>query len=427
MWKNTGMDGTYVDSKGISPRLEVKYDLHGDNQHLFTGTYGHFRSAMSPGAMSSVFTHRPGMEVSRYFWDTGTGTPSAPEWVSKSAIQTPSNYGFLYSQMDENLQYAVAPGFKPSGTNEITVSYRRSFANGGSFRATGIYRSFTDLWVAVQTGEPVMVNGMLQQYAYLRRLEIDPNAKREHKGIELEWQYPLYRSATQNLSFQGSWTINRTKGTNVHREGNVATDYRSYALWSALGVPEEEYNPFGEYRFSPHNVVKAWLVWFLGDKGGISHTFSLLGNYTHGGPFNITATRNLNTELEAYDKYWGRANGKRADINITTNFPTYINGRGSFTDNDTYYVDLKWNLTIPLKGRLQAFSEVTVGNLFNTVLPNGSRAGVDGAVSMRFPVQSGNWAYNYTGGMRVDQFDRFGLVNSRAYIRSFGLECGLRF
>jgi hypothetical protein len=430
MWQTTGLYGKYVDSKGISPRLEIKYDMLGDNQHLFTGTFGHFRPTLGSGSMGSTFTQRPGQIATRYFWDKGAGTPTAPEWVTKEDILTPANYGFLYSVEDQNLLYGVDPNLKPAGTNEITFSYRRSFANGGSFRATAIYRTFTDIWNATGTGIPVMTNTELQTYGgYFTRLEIDPDAKREHKGIELEWQYPLYRSATQYLSFQGSWTINRTKGTNVHREGNAGTVLnRAYALWSALGIPEEEYNPYGEYRFSPHNVVKAWLVWSLGDKGGITNTFSLLGNYTHGGPFNITATRNLNTADPAYDAFFERTIfGTRSSVGIPTSFATYLNGRGRFTDSDTFYVDFKWNFTIPIKGRLQAFSEITVGNIFNTVIPNGSRALVDGAVSMRFPVASGNWAYNYTGGMTIDQFDRFGLVNSRAYIRSFSLECGLRF
>jgi len=379
--------------------------------------------------MGSVFTQRQGQIATRYFWSEGTGTPTAPEWVPKSKIQDPNNYKFVYSVDDQNLLYTVDPSLKPTSTHEITASYRRSFANGGSFRATAIYRKLTDIWTATGTGKPIMTNDVLKTYGgYLARLEVDPNAKRDYKGIELEWEYPLYRSANQNLSFQGSWTINRAKGTNFYREGNLASVYYRYDLWSSLGVPKDEYNPTGEYRFSPHNVVKAWLMWSLGDQGGIKHTFSLLGNYSHGGPFNMTATRNLNQDAEIYDKYFERTvSGTRSSVGIPTNFTAYINGRGRFTDNDDYFVDFKWNFTIPLKGRLQAFSEITVGDVFNTVIPSGIADTYYGYLSMRFPVASGNWAYNYTGGMTVDQFDRFGAINRRAHARSFTLECGFRF
>jgi len=431
MWNASGVNGTYVDTKGISPRLEVKYDLHGDNQHLFTGTYAHFRSTVGSGSMGGAFEQKSGQESRRYFWDQGTGTPTAPQWVEKKDITDKDNYGHLYTITDNSLLYGVDPDLTPTNNIEYTISYRRGFANGGSFRATGIYRDFKDIWTIAATGTPVMTNPVFETYGgYYARLEINPNAKRVHKGIELEWQYPLYRSANQNLNFQGSWTINRTTGNNPHLEGNNNYHYQAlrYPLFQALGLSESEYNPVGEYRFSPHNVVKAWLVWFLGSRNGISNTFSLLGRYTHGGPFNLIATKYMDTSNQAYVNYWKPTHlGTISTVGQANTFRSYINGRGRFTDNDNYDSDFKWSFSIPIKGRLQIFSEFSVYSIFNTVIPWGSPNTPDGTVSMRFPVASGTWAANYTGGMVVDQFDRFGLVNQRGGNRAYSLECGIKF
>jgi len=430
-WDASGISGSYINTSGISPRFEVKYDLLGNNQHLFTFSYAHFRGTIGSGSMGGVFEEKSGQQTSRYFWDKGTGTPDNPQWVEKSDIQNPDNYGFLYSIADSSVLYGTDPNLKPTNTIEYTLSYRRGFANGGSFRITGIYRDFKDIWSIHGTGTPVITNELLQVYGgYFARLEVNPNGKREHKGIEMEWEYPLYRSAHQNLRFQGSWTINRTRGNNPHMEGNNSYHYQvvRYALYDALGYTEDEYNPIGEYRFSPHNVVKTWLVWALGSRNGISNTFSLLARYTSGGPFNLTATRNLNQSDPNYLNFWTPTHlGTISDTGKTTTMRSYINRRGRFTDNDTYDADFAWNFTIPIKGRLQFFSEFRVYSIFNTIIPWGNTATPDDTVSMRFPVASGNWAYNYYGGMTVDAFDRFGLVNQRSGNRTYGLECGLRF
>ncbi|MDR0499031.1 MAG: hypothetical protein LBH03_04770, partial [Holophagales bacterium] len=287
------------------------------------------------------------------------------------------------------------------------------------------------IWTIAATGKPVITNPVFETYGgYYAELKVNPDAKREHKGIEMEWDYPLFRSANQNLRFQGNWTINRTKGNNPHLEGNNSYHYQilRYDLFQALGLSEDDYNPMGEYRFSPHNVVKAWLVWSLGDRNGINNVFSLLSRYSHGGPFNIIATRNMDLTHPGYINYWQPTHlGTISQTGIGSTWRNYINGRGRFTDNDTYDADFKWSFTIPIKGRVQIFSEFSVYSIFNTLIPWGAPNEPDGTVSVRFPVASGNWAPGYTGRMVVDTFDRYGLVNARGGNRTYGLSCGFKF
>ncbi|MDR0499144.1 MAG: TonB-dependent receptor, partial [Holophagales bacterium] len=128
-WMASGVNGKYIDSSGISPRFEIKYDLSGDNQHLFTASYAHFRGTISSGAMGGVFEQKPGQQSTRYFWDKGTGTPENPQWVTMDELLNESNYGLEYSVADNSVLYGVDPSLQPTTTIEYTVSYRRAFAN----------------------------------------------------------------------------------------------------------------------------------------------------------------------------------------------------------------------------------------------------------------------------------------------------------
>jgi hypothetical protein len=353
--------------------------------------------------------------------------------VTKEEVLNRSNYGYHYSTTNTSLMYAANDDLRPSVTNQVEVSYRRGFLNGGTFRVSGIYRWWGDIHLRQGTPTPVITNPTAMTYGgYFQRLTYDPTGKRTHVGLEMEWAYPLYRSALQNLHFQGSWTVNRTKGTSPWREGNNShyTASQWYDLWDALGIPTDEYNPYGELRFSTHNVVNAWLVWSLGERNGINNTFSLLGRYNQGAPFELYHTKNLNTASPAYQNYWERTHlGTLNTTNITTSYRSYFNGRGRFSDDDNFRVDLRWNFTIPIKGRVQIFSEFTINNVFNTLIPWGSDAAADGATARFFGVDGGALAWNYDNnqGVVYSNFDRTGLWSSRGGTRSMSLSTGLRF
>jgi hypothetical protein len=432
-WKAEGINGEFINSSAISPRFEVKYDLLGNNQHLLSASYAHFRSTIGMGTLGINYAQQPGQKTYRYFWNNGNGTPSAPEWVTLEEVQDSEKYGFLYALTDSSLLYEVDPKIKPTNTIEYAVSYRRAFENGGYFRITGIVRTFQDIWNTKGTPTPVITNPMTNGYGgYLQQLAVNPDAKRDHKGIEMEWSYPLYKSANQSLLFEGNWTINRTTGTNPYREGyyDFTTEVYRLDLYKALEIPEDDYAPYGEFRFSNHNVIKAWLTWSLGERGGIRNTFSLLARYTHGGPFNLNVTKNLNQADPAYLDYWERTPaGTISSVGISSSYRHYINGRGRFTDNDHYDADFAWNFTIPIKGRLHFFAEFHAYSIFNVVMPWGDNNGLDSPVSIRVPAAAGAWTHDYTGAFKVDQFDRFGLVNANRLLgeRTYDFSCGIRF
>jgi hypothetical protein len=428
-WKIEDRTGTSISSSAISPRFELKYDVLGNNQHLLSASYAHFYGTISQGYLGAYFSRRPGNIVTRNFWSTGTGTPENPQWVTQEDLINPANYGFQYSYADNDILYAPDPGLKPDHSVEYTFSYRRAFPNGGSFRATAVYRDMLGLWYRKGTGTPVLTNPLLGQYGgYFSTLEADPRNERDHKGIELEWSYPLYRSANQNLMLQGNWTINRTKARTQWREGNSASAAAEYyELKDALGILFDDYNPLGEMRFSNHNVLKTWITWTVGNPKGIRNVFSLIGEYSTGGPFSLSGTRTINTNDPIYGQFISRTSAGNWATGNPTSYSYFYNGRGRFTDVDFYGVDLQWNSFIPIKGKLQAFCYFTVYNVFNSIIKYGVPGLWDDGTSMaRYgggTVAWNNPDYTYT----VSDFHEFGAIDWMGANRSFSVNFGIKF
>ncbi|MCL1907894.1 MAG: TonB-dependent receptor [Holophagaceae bacterium] len=430
-WTADAVSGRYMDSNAISPRLEVKYDLLGDNQHLFSLSYAHFRGTINGGVLTNLFGKYNGNQVYRYFWDKGTGTPENPEWVPLSEIIKPSNYGFLYSMTDSHVQYWMDPGLKPTNAVEYALSYRRGFETGGTFRITAVYRDYQDILQRFGTPNPVITNPVMETYGgYMQILKNDPKGGREYTGLEMEWSYPLYRSANQSLHFQGNWTVARTVGVEPWREGNNSyyTSSRWPDLYAAVGVPEEWWNPKGELRYSQHNVINAWITWNVGQRGGIRNTFAILGNYQTGAPIDRRASQSLNASNPAYDAYFNPTHlGTILRTNIPTAYNRYFNGRGKWTDNDNFMVDLQWSFAVPIKGKLQFFGEFKVYDMFNTVYPFHSVDAADAATSLIMGYGGGTLPWNYDEGFQVNNFDRFGLINQRNGNRTYETSLGLKF
>lgn len=423
-YKVEDLSGSRLSTNSLSPRVEVKYDLMGNNMHLFSASYAQFRGTIGQGNLGGFFSRRPGQRISRYFWNQGTGTPTAPQYVPQSSILNTANYGALYAVDDSYYLFDIDENLKPDVTHELTASYRRSFSNGGFFRSTLVYRNFKDLWYRKGTNTPIDVPGSpsTRPEGYLSILTFDPHAKREYKGVEFEWSYPLYRAANQRLDFQGNWTINRTYATNTWREGNVASSAAEfYDLKDALGIPRDLYNPYGELNTSVHNVLKGWLSWSVGAPNGLRQVVSLLGRYSSGAPYSLTGARQWDIASSTFQNYfdWDPATpGAQYAITTPSAHTTYYNGRGRFTNFDSFTFDLQWNVFIPIKGRVQFFSYLSINNVFNTPLPTGFGTTYGGGT-----LSATNPNYNYIGG----QFQNFGVVSGMGNFRGVNIDMGIKF
>jgi hypothetical protein len=155
----------------------------------------------------------------------------------------------------------------------------------------------------------------------------------------------------------------------------TAGSFQYYDAITKAGVPVAVYNPYGELSGSSRNMVKAWFTFDHGTRKGIRNTFTLLGKYESGAPLgNLT---------RAYNYPTGTFTSGASDI--PTEFTGYLNGRGQRKGSDYVACDLTWNLTIPVKGKLQFFSMLVISQVFNTQIPSGVTYGTTSPTTAAWP------------------------------------------
>lgn len=421
-WKVQNRVGTEVNTHGFSPRVEVKYDLNGDNRHLVSLSYAHLRGTIGQGNLGT-YARRPGNLITRHFWNEGAG---AIHLVDQAALFNTANYA-SFQRMNLDAGKEINPNLRPEMAKQLELTYRRGFEKGGFFRTALVYRKYVDLWYRhgidelVQDGATVTTRNML---------DFDPANNRSYKGLELEWNLPLYRSANSSVDLNGFWTSGRSLGRVTWSDGGASTAIRFDKEYQAAGYSIDRYNAYGEYANSVHNNVKMWLSWTYGTPGRIQSSLSLLGNYQTGAPYSNTFSEYL-PGLTTGDTRPMAINTYTKDT--PTSIAYFMGPRGQFIGPDTYYVDLKWNLTFPVAKKVKLFTELTIGNLFNHLIPANTSNGTAGINRPASTVIRG-------GGAAGSTFDRtyniqntdaayssYGLVYNYAFGRSFSFDCGIRF
>lgn len=417
-WKLTDRTGERVNTSAIEPRFEVKYDINGDGQRLLSFSYAQFRDEMSLGNVGGAI-RTPGNISERAFWNVGTQDFYL---IDKTELYKDSNYKpYTYSNGDYSRD--IDPNIKPNYREEVTLSFRRGFENGGSFRATGILsRDKGQLyWRGINEIQemPKVLNGTTYAITptyFGQVLEEDPHGERTHRGLEFEFTVPLYRDAKQELMFAGNWTVNRDFGRNTYRDngdGDPAPRFDAYMASQGIGL--DVYNPYGELSNSLHNIARAWLTYKVTSRNGVQNVVTLLGSYSSGAP-------------------WSLANAYEIPGKGTTFLPANVSGgpsaftkfhsdRGAFRNPETFSFDLQWNLTVPLSRKIRYTTYVTVSNVFNTVI-NGNM-NVYGFDGKTMPYNNGV-GLGYRASTTASNMLAWGLP-SRTGTRSVNIDLGLKF
>lgn len=408
-WTVENRLGKELDSKGLSPRLEVKYDLNGDNKHLLALSYAHFRGTMGSGNLGA-YRRSPGNLQRRYFWNTGAGSLY---YVPQSEVLNAANYQ-QFQWFDTDAGREINPDIRPEMTKQVELQYNRSFESGGSFRTSLVHRKIVDLWYRRGINEVVAVGDTT---TIRNMLDFDPYQNRSYKAIELEWTIPLYRGSEHNVELRGFWVSARSKGRVTWSDEGASTAIRFDDIYHANGYSIDKYNSYGEYGNVSHNNLKTWLTWAMGRKG-ISSTISLLGEYSSGRPYSATFSEYLPGQ--------GAGDTRPTILQPTKDTPTsvayFLVPRGSFTGPDSFYVDLRWNVTVPIRGRVSFFTEFNISNLFNTLLPSGYSRDADGAIRSGITTDR-----TYSVNPTNDSFSKYGMVSGFSFGRSYSLDCGIRF
>ena len=302
---------------------------------------------------------------------------------------------------------------------------------------------FKDIWYAnADPGLPTVEikdfsgAGLPSKYGYHQILTTDPYGKRDYRSLEFEWQQELSKGDRHLVQWNGNWTMSRTRSTQTWREGNVGSSAPIwYEQWQAAGVPMDAYNPYGELSgVSQHHNIKTWLTFQIGSPKGVQNTLTLLGSYFSGYPFSLTQS------MAAPQGVLDHASQLQI-VGTGTSASYFINGaRGQFLAQDSpTTIDLQWNMTIPIRGKLQAFTQVTIYNVFNhfnrtalqtrmsaigdTTSPTGASWVYPNLPSSYQTYWYGQLYYPSTGYASGDFTYNAGTRNAR----NFGLDMGFRF
>lgn len=391
----------------FSPRLQLRYDLTGDGRHVLTATGARFQGDFSSGFTSAFVTTATAKGVSYGF----SGLPGQPNpwvnpynavrWLTFAQLTDPRNYtgtiqdvGYgtntAYAFYDNSKSYIVDPNLKAPYMDEVSLSYRRGFSGGNYIKVAYVARVWKKEWAfstdyasdqLVTITDPTQ-SGLADKLANTVHISNSDDLKRRYQGFELEF----FRRISSSFSIQGNYTYGRLTGNNnggdsplsTFRDNSVPGYYnnRRY-LTQTLGLKDSDIAPDGPLAADQtHRARMSFTYEMPLDKGRLS--YSALVRYDSGN--NWSAAYSTPLGQDAYDYYnaygmgyllpkgTGMANIPNAPHAPTT-YTQYYGGRGQYTFNDIWQVDLKISWRVPLGYKsLQLIGDLQVTNLFNHML-----------------------------------------------------------
>jgi hypothetical protein len=300
----------------------------------------------------------------------------------------------------------------------MVFGFRRSYSSGGSFTANLVRREWKDMANSFGSTAPLTIpdptnSGLAPRTGYLRTLANDPGTKREFYSMELSYAAPIIPS---KLNVSGSYTIGQLKSNSTFGDAEAFGPTQALAIagmfrdrYAALGIADESYQPYGELANSTNQALRVQLV-YTASIGRVRSQLSLLGRYTTGGHFSLNNTVSI------------PAPGLNAAFPVAGILPStythFYNGRGRYTNPDATQFDLGYIIKVPIKGRLEFFSELAVINVFNQIRTGAISRTASGTVQAT-PI-----------GYRIGSAPTYGwpTTNGSYYgARDFNLDIGIRF
>lgn len=407
-----------IASYGIpTVRFEYKFDVFGDQSRVMNASFGQFHSRQPGSLFYPMITGRLANSTT-YYWNQGTATPYL---VDKSQFLNLANYGYVANQAYAGQSFIVDPNWKAPVSNEVTVGFRRAYQNGGYWRATAIYRKWTNLFDFFPGQVFTAANG---NPGFQSVLKNDPNAERTYKSAELEWFIPF----TRKFSFGGNYTYARLM-SNVRpmldspsRSNSQAGNSTNFRDWYLTQMPRSEFNP--TTLRDPEHSVK-WYATYDLSTGKVKSNLGLRGSYTSGVPMTRTFTYNI--PYPVIPGYYDGPSGPNKNTGGLIN--TLADTMPGYTNQDLWDVNLQYNVEFPIVRSVVWFTNVQVNNVFNSrtqpayTLPTQAARDPLAGPATRNP-------YGYQlGGNLTDTYtkDSSGNYIYRQGLREFRLQTGIRF
>lgn len=412
-------------------RFEYKYDVAGDNVRLFNVAFGQFHSRQPGSLFYPMVSGRLANSRTRYWTGKApSGNPDAPYLVGLQDLLNLDNYGYQVSESVAGQTFQVDPSWKAPVSNELSVGYRRSYANGGYLRTTFIYRTWSHLFDFAPGSVYETPSGAPGLHAVLKN---DGSIHRTYKSVEVEWMIPF----TRRLTFGGNYTFSRLMSNNRNmvdspsRGNDFSGNSINWKDWYSTFLPENQGNV--EYLRLPQHAVKWYLTYDL-TSGKVRSSLGVLGAYTSGMPTSRTFTYMTG----GYPTVPGYNDATHSQTGGLFNYVTQYLNPGEFTNRDTWSLNLTYNVEFPVTRSLVLFVNCECDNVLNTrTLPqyslpsisSGQRDLVGQRVKNPYGYQLGtsNFQYIGTGGTNSGGSGTTDPNYYRQGLRAFKLQTGVRF
>jgi len=421
----------------ITPRLEYKFDLKGDQRHLFAASLAQFHQMAAVNVYWPFIEGRWANTSWRYWTGAALSDPNLRKTgyylVGYDDLMNPANYTEEYdSLLSGKLFGDVDKNFRPPTSTEFSAWYRHTFPSGGSFKVSFNNRTWSDLysmfpssvfaWNNPRGGVENKIKAVLKNTS---------DYTRTYNGVELLWDFPI----TRKVSFGGNYTYSRFLHNQTGIGSGTKEDYIGEGGYSAtattgstaiiLETPGWFDTMFSKdvvdadgnflYNFGGHNawapMQRQYNEFSLGyylivnlTQGKARSNFTLRGNYRGGetrydSVFIRTGKEILPEGPDGirYNQYSGQ--GDQLDSGKSVYF-------GQSTTNDSFSNDFSYNLNMPIAKRLSWFLNVSVSNFFNhqprtSSVPTGAGSG---STITPWPYQTGVGNYNWTHLAWNDRF-----------------------
>ncbi|WLT31018.1 TonB-dependent receptor [Geothrix sp. PMB-07] len=397
----------------ISPRLQVRYDIHGDSRQLITFTAAQYTGDFSQ-SFASAFAANAQSKAAYYgMTHTNGGTVALPtpgvagdpvagvdmygvRFVDYATLVDPRNYKAIYKFADNSTQNVLDGSIKPPVIDEVSLGYNHAFTDGSNVRFTYVRREWKRQWAISEdyaVDQQVLLtdptgSGLPPLYGQVRHYFNSDDLKREYNALETE-----FNVKTKGIwSWGGSWTYSRLTGNDEGGDDiasksalrdNTPSQYFLDRRWLlAHGVPESSFAPYGRLGNDATHRIRLYTTATIPFGKGGEISFSWMGSGILGTPWGVSNQVSLgmtNLGADSHGVAYTQGDGRQ--------YASYMGGRRPFEQNDIYRVDFRMAFKVPLSlWRVNLFGDVMVNNFFNTIRQgqyvqnvSGSAAGIASA------------------------------------------------
>ncbi len=366
----------------FSPRLQVRYDVKGDNANLIT-----FTAARLLGYLPQAFTKyltgsEEQIQVDRQF--TGiAGQPGAGpgdmvggldmyglRFLSLDQFYDIKNYKKVLAFSDSSKGYRIEGDLKVPYMNELTLGFAHNFPNNSSFRVTYVNRTWKRDWAFAQdyaADQMVLLqdpsnSGLDPMYSQVTRIFNGSELKRDYQALEMDF---TLRKAWYTLG--GNWTYSRLTGNHEGSDvgGQMIADYGVSGLynqhrWQVANGKVDEFAPYGPLSNDQTHRLNLYLT-TLHPAGAGRITTGWFLRYTTGRRFGSTTDVDFSPSIASLGS---DAHGVEYP-SAPTGYTKFFGGRNPNTANDAWNLSCQINYEVPIYKTAKLFGEIKIDNVLN--------------------------------------------------------------